>query len=94
MHGFLKRVSNFFSLPPESVAGVFRMELIGAEEVYLENHKGILAYSDTEVSLHGREKIINISGENLILSAMTDAEVILRGRITEIKLEDLREAVR
>ena len=94
MHGILKRVSNFFSLPPESVAGVFRMELIGAEELYLEHHNGILSYSDTEVSLHGGEKILNIRGQNLTLSAMTEAEVVLRGTITEIVLEDSQEVAR
>ncbi|MBQ3055228.1 MAG: YabP/YqfC family sporulation protein [Oscillospiraceae bacterium] len=84
MRDILKRVSNLLFLPPEAVAGVFRLELIGAEELYLENHKGILEYSDTEVVLHGGDRILRICGKHLSLCTMTDSEVLLRGEFEQI----------
>ena len=92
MHGILKRVSNLFSLPPEAVAGVFRLELIGANELYLENHRGIVSYSDTEVVLNGGERILQIQGKGLSLCAMTDCEVILRGEVEQISFASGQEA--
>jgi len=84
MREILKRVSNLLSLPPEAVAGVFRLELIGTGELYLENHKGILEYSDTEVLLHGGDRILRIQGRGLSLCTMTDTEVVLRGELEHI----------
>ena len=84
MRESLKRVSRLFSLPPEAVAGVFRLELIGADELYLENHKGIIEYSDTEVMLHGGDRILRVQGKHLSLCTMTDTELFLRGELEHI----------
>lgn len=88
-NGILARTADFFSLPPEAVAGIFRMELIGTRDLYLENHKGILEYSETEVVLHGGDRLIRISGADLTLRAMNNEELCLSGTFDSIAFTSL-----
>ena len=45
--GILSSVAELFDLPPDVVAGLPRLELVGNRQLYLEHHTGLLAYSDT-----------------------------------------------
>ncbi len=89
MHGIFKRASNLFALPPEAL-GEFRLELIGDGELYLENHKGIAAYSESEVLLNCGEKLLKISGRRLNLCAMSESEILLRGEISQITVSEAK----
>ena len=41
----LERVAGALDLPADMMAGLPRVELIGDQELRMENHRGILAYS-------------------------------------------------
>ncbi len=88
-NGFLARAADYLSLPADAVAGLFHLELIGARELYLENHNGILEYSDTEIVLHGGDRLIRILGHHLNLCAMNDAELRLSGTLDSITFTSL-----
>lgn len=84
MRNFLVRAAHYFSLPPDAVSNTFHLEIIGESELYLENHKGIEEYSDTEVLLHGGDRIIKICGTGLQICAMNDTELRLSGHLDSI----------
>lgn len=88
-NGALTRAASLFTLPADAVAGLFHLELVGTRELYLENHKGVLEYTPTEVALHGGDRIIRITGRDLTLSAMTDAELRLTGWFDTISFQAL-----
>ena len=44
--GILSSVAELFDLPPDVVAGLPRLELVGNRQLYLEHHTGLLAYSE------------------------------------------------
>ena len=57
---FLKRDKNIwlgaaelFDLPPDMVAGLPHMEMLGDRYFYMERHKGILSYSGEEIDING-----------------------------------------
>ena len=84
--GLLERTAEVFDLPADVVAGVPRLELVGDRELRIEQHKGILSYGSEEIHISAGSFLLQISGENLDLRAMTGFELLITGQIHSIKL--------
>ena len=52
MSGFLERAAEILDLPADAVAGVFHAEITGNREMLVENHRGIIEYTDTEIKIN------------------------------------------
>ncbi len=63
-----------------------RMELTGNREFYMDNHKGVLSYSKEAIDIGAANMIVRLRGEGLTIAAMTDEEVRIQGKITEMEL--------
>ena len=44
--GFWERTAEVFDLPADALAGLPKLELVGDQELWVENHRGILSYGD------------------------------------------------
>ena len=82
---FLKRDKNIwlgaaelFDLPPDLVAGLPHMEMLGDRYFYMERHKGILSYSGEEIDINGETGIVRIFGRDLELTSMTGDQLRIR----------------
>ncbi len=84
--GLLERTAELLDLPADGLAGVPRLELIGAGELRIENHRGILAYGTEEIHVSGGSFLIQIRGRGLELRAMTGLELLVTGKIDQILL--------
>lgn len=89
---FLKRDKNIwlgaaelFDLPPDLVAGLPHMEMLGDRYFYMERHKGILSYSGEEIDINGEKCLLRIFGENLELTNMTGDQLRIRGKISRLE---------
>ena len=82
-----QQLAEKLDLPAEALAGAARVTVTGRNRVLIDNHRGILAYTDEllEVSC-GRERI-RVRGENLLLRAMDHEELLLTGTIFALDLE-------
>ncbi len=82
----LERCVRALDLPAEAV-GVPRVELVGRNQLRMENHKGILAYGDDEVLVSGGRLVVRVKGRNLELKAMTADELLIMGEIRAVEVE-------
>ncbi len=82
--GFLKRAALMFDIPEDTLPGIARIEICGNNEVLIENHKGILEYDDTQLSVNVGKHLLHIEGENLKISAMNDLGLRLYGNIISV----------
>lgn len=89
---FLKRDKNIwlgaaelFDLPPDMVAGLPHMEMLGDRYFYMERHKGILSYSGEEIDINGETGIIRIFGKDLELTSMTGDQLRIQGSISRVE---------
>lgn len=87
MATFLERLAERLDLPAEAVAGVPRVTVTGRERVLVENHKGLLSYTDTEVEVNGRAVRVRIRGDGLLLRAMDREMLLVTGTIFGIDVE-------
>ena len=74
-------------LPADIVAGTIKVTLTGTERVLVENHRGILAYTDGLVEVNGKGVLLRIRGEKLLLRAMDSEMLLVTGKIFGVDLE-------
>ena len=89
---FLKRDKNIwlgaaelFDLPPDLVAGLPHMEMLGDRYFYMKRHKGILSYSGEEIDINGETGIVRIFGRDLELTSMTGDQLRIQGSISRLE---------
>ncbi len=84
--GLLVRASRVFDVPGDVLAGLPRLELIGAGEFRMENHRGILAYGPEEIHIAGGKLVVRVKGSGLELRAMNSSELLITGEIRSVEL--------
>lgn len=83
--GILSGAAELFDLPADVVAGLPRLELVGDRELYLEGHRGLLAYSETQIDANTGSGVLRVQGTELTLLAMTAEELRIGGRIGAVE---------
>ena len=84
--GLLERTADLFDLPADVLAGLPRLEVVGDRELRMENHKGIVSYGSEEIHVSAGSYLVKISGQGLELRAMTGLELLITGKIEQIRL--------
>ena len=83
--GLLEKTAQALDLPGE-VGGLPRVEIVGRQELRMENHRGILAYGPEEILISGGKLIIKVRGTNLELKAMNAGELLITGTLLSVEL--------
>lgn len=85
------RLDRILSMPDEISSNRPKITIVGFEQVFIENYKGILEYQDYFVRLNTYIGIININGFNLKLEEMTNDDLLVTGRIEGMDFESYRK---
>jgi len=75
-----------FGLPADA-AGAGRIILTGSTHLSIENHRGLLEYSDDCVSVAMKNSRVCIRGRSLSISAMEGDSLIITGKMLSLELE-------
>lgn len=76
---------NYLALPSDVLLELPRLTMIGNFHLYIENHKGLETYSETELKLKTTNGYVQILGTSFVLKQMLPEEILLEGEIEEIK---------
>lgn len=71
-------------IPKELLKNYSRVTIIGNEDVWIENYKGILEYSEEIIRLAND---ICIYGQNLSVEEITSEDILIIGKINNIEFE-------
>lgn len=71
-------------IPPELVSSLPLLSMNGQEELFIENFKGILQYTDAVLLLQTKACLLRIEGQHLFLVYYTKDALKLTGTITSI----------
>lgn len=83
---FLKnRVSDAANIPKDVILGVPLFRLIGREEFYIENYRGILEYTDTLIRIQTKIGQVNLTGCKLEIIYYTNDEMKVVGCIDKLE---------
>ncbi len=82
----LLKVSEIFDLPGEAGLGVPRVTVTGAHHVHIENHRGLLEYGPETIVASCPGLLVKIRGAALEISAMSDLELVVTGKVAGVEL--------
>ena len=82
----LEKTARLLDLPVDVVAGLPNLELLGDRQLFLSQHKGILAYSDTAIDVNCGALVVRVQGRGLQLLSMTADEMRIGGVIECVAL--------
>lgn len=83
---FLERITDGADLSGEPVPGCSLVEIAGDRRVLIENHFGICQYSREQICVKVKFGVISIMGCNLELIRMSKEQLIISGRIEQVKI--------
>ncbi len=78
------KLSDAANIPKDVLLGVPLIQLIGQEELYIENYRGILEYTDSFVRVQTKIGQIHVCGRHLEILYYTNDEMKISGRIESL----------
>jgi sporulation protein YqfC len=72
---------------PEEATGETKVTASGRNSLSIENYKSILEYDNNVIRIMTPESIIAVIGCGLSICAVTDCDIYICGKITEIRWE-------
>ena len=77
--------AELFDIPMDLLTGLPHVELMGNRQFYMENHRGILSYSEAEIAVSAEGLIVRIFGKKLELISMSADALRIRGAIARVE---------
>ncbi|TFD92330.1 YabP/YqfC family sporulation protein [Jeotgalibacillus sp. R-1-5s-1] len=78
-------------LPEDIIYDIPKIVWIGRQLLFIENHKGLLFYSDRNIAFSSGCGKVLIAGQDLLISAMTNEQVTVRGIVEDVRIEYHKE---
>lgn len=85
--GILEKTARAFGIPGDVVAGLPSVQVVGRHEVYMHNHRGIVAYGEEEIHISGGKILIRVRGHGLQLRSMNPEDLVITGDIFAVELD-------
>lgn len=84
------KISEKLDLPTDILRNVTKFEVIHSDTIYVENHFGILQFTDTEIHINCKKHTVKIFGENLEIKSFTKSHINIFGLFFNIEFGDFR----
>lgn len=89
MRRFRKKINhwttNLLDVPPDITMDLPRLTMTGNMRLYIENHRGVLQFSDQFLKLALTNGVLEIRGSGLMIRTIMAEEVLVEGAISELK---------
>lgn len=82
-----KQVVTALELAPDLDGGETKISLTGSREAVIENYKGILQYTDSEILIQSLRGKVLLRGKNMEIVWYTSLEMKITGSIFSILLQ-------
>lgn len=77
-------ITDKIELPADVVMDLPRITMIGQLHIYIENHRGLLIFTDKEVRLLLKQGQLLIKGEAFVIKTILPEEILLEGKIDQV----------
>ncbi|WP_042458536.1 sporulation protein YqfC [Neobacillus dielmonensis] len=71
-------------LPQDVIMDLPRITMIGQIHIYIENHRGLLAFTDKELRLLLKQGQLLIKGKSFVIKTILPEEILLEGKIDQV----------
>lgn len=85
--GFLVEYNEISSVPKEILINDPKLTVFSMGKILVENFRGIVLYSDTNIEINTSKYFLKIKGEKMSINYMTKEELEISGTICGIEFE-------
>ncbi|WP_077618851.1 sporulation protein YqfC [Bacillus sinesaloumensis] len=78
-------ITNKMELPADVMMDLPRITMIGQLHIYIENHRGLLTFTDKEVRLLLKQGQLLIKGNSFVIKTILPEEIMLEGKIEHVQ---------
>ena len=82
-----ERAADAWGVPKDVIMNIPRLTISGDKEIYIENHKGILEYTDTEIHISTAMGIVRVCGKNLVIDRIRLEDIVISGCFSRVEYE-------
>ncbi|WP_035425870.1 sporulation protein YqfC [Halalkalibacterium ligniniphilum] len=79
-----KWMTNQLDFPADVMMDLPRITMIGQLHIYIENHRGVLRFSNQELRLLLKQGQLLIRGDHFVIKTILPEELMLEGRIDQV----------
>ncbi len=76
-----KQFEALLDLPKDVVHDLPRITLVGPYQMYIENHRGVKSFTQSELQLNLSRGVFKVTGDQLVIRAIHTEEVFIEGMI-------------
>lgn len=80
-----KTLAEILELPKDIILDLPKITMVGNLQIYIENHKGILEYTNTRIRINTKNGVLRITGKDMVLKNIITEEIIIIGDIVQIE---------
>ncbi len=77
-------ITNQLDLPEDVMMDFPRITMVGQIHIYIENHKGLLTFSDNEIRIMLSHGQLLVKGESFVIKTILPEELLLEGKIEKV----------
>ncbi|BDG36833.1 sporulation protein YqfC [Parageobacillus sp. VR-IP] len=77
-------ITDKLELPADIVMDLPRITMVGQIHIYIENHRGLLTFSDKELRLLLKQGQLLVRGEKFVIKTILPEEILLEGKINQV----------
>ena len=85
-----QKIVKSLDIPEDIIFDIPRILMLSNSEIRIENYKSILEYESEKITLSSKNLIIELRGENLNISIITDEEISISGNILAVNFSKSR----
>jgi len=71
-------------LPEDVMMDLPRITMIGQIHIYIENHNGLLTFTEKEIRLLLKQGQLLVKGQSLVIKTILPEEILVEGKIDEV----------
>lgn len=82
---FAEKVVEAFQLPNDCILGSMSMIMTGKTQIFIENYRNIIEYTDTSLKIQAKNVKVFISGKSIYIESYNADMMLVKGIFQEIK---------
>jgi sporulation protein YqfC len=79
-----QQFANFLDIPKDIMMDLPKVVMVGDVQVFIENHRGIIVYTSTQVRVNTSIGELEVNGLDLTLRNILPDEIAVEGRVTSV----------
>ena len=81
---FFDKVTEAYGVPKETVMDLTKLSFAENRELYVENHKGILEYTEELIRIKTKSAVISVRGADFKVSYIGKYDLLVQGVFSDI----------